>query len=989
MAILTAGNFYWAGYKPAGRHAAQNPDYVYERGTTLFGSALGIDGGVGGCTGYSWNEAGNWYVQLSGFTNDPANPGGFVEGFYYEDATRTPRTDDNVFFSTLTPDDPGIDGFFPASECLFGGITGGDGAGGGTWDSGEGFASGVLGGNLNKIFLEQEYSSFRGASFELGNVFGSTFGQQFLGNSANIKIGGFTSMLGRGTTASLVFTNTDGTTVEFIGNTFMFFNGGTGSPGIPGVGAGGLQTTEEGAGLSAGFTLAANQHFIATTGISGSTFATEALYRGLVRGISSGNLKMIIDGSDFTVSPTNTGVTLIGITQNIPGVGGNIFLTGNLIGFTFGGTADFQSTTDINLLGNTLVGGTGEFVGGTENLTEQPKLSLKTNTLTIRGDSTISLNDSRIDQQLFVLSGAQYNYKNGRINQAIFNRDRIDYLGPAKTAASLLDTEVANSLVISGGGFQREVFDTIEYITIPDGAIDPENYHTPETHPEVGPLEEVTVYFEANNAGATYLNTRYSDSEHNEVNSIAYTGGLASCSSSQGCTMTQGGIGEAQGQLFLGRERQVRNMMPSGRIQSGGIDRALTFTQVAYAAPGSTLETRAHSDLIKSIQWPGYGFSTRESHRLYVKLVGQQSSRTAEYMIYKRMPTPSENPPFPGCSWYCAQNASDDGGFFETMMFADTGRLNLSFDDGGAPLTGMGYPVGERVSGGNSTDTSYRDDTFGQFTEEVFWQEGYESARLMDGYSGTNNADPPEPDGAVIPEGYFLDGEAITATFIRVPALRLGVNDDSDARKPITYVRPTNTIPNVVIDAMRHGNVVLEGAATTLDMKPEHEHQDADKQGRVFINKPLDFNTRLDYTTINLKSYNDSENIAGTKDNNLLILNAGLTIGNLDIGAGTVSVGTNIGDRPITVVKGEMSSKALLKARSETNPSYQGFKIGDDFTGITSNAEGILISHPSADIEFSTGHYVLASFADGNTGADTGFQRPGGAIPVPPGSSKG
>ena len=188
---------------------------------------------------------------------------------------------------------------------------------------------------------------------------------------------------------------------------------------------------------------------------------------------------------------------------------------------------------------------------------------------------------------------------------------------------------------------------------------------------------------------------------------------------------------------------------------------------------------------------------------------------------------------------------------------------------------------------------------------------------------------------------------------------------------------------------MRHGNVVLEGAATTLDMKPEHEHQDADKQGKVFINKPLNFNTRLDYTTINLKSYNDSENIAGTKDNNLLILNAGLTIGNLDIGAGTVSVGTNIGDRPITVVKGEMSSKALLKARSETNPSYQGFKIGDDFTGLTTNAEGILISHPSADIQFSTGHYVLASFADGNTGADTGFQRPGGAIPVPPGSGKG
>ena len=122
----------------------------------------------------------------------------------------------------------------------------------------------------------------------------------------------------------------------------------------------------------------------------------------------------------------------------------------------------------------------------------------------------------------------------------------------------------------------------------------------------------------------------------------------------------------------------------------------------------------------------------------------------------------------------------------------------------------------------------------------------------------------------------------------------------------------------------------------------------------------------------------------GTKTNNLLVLNAGLTIDDLDIGAGTVSVGTNIGDRKITVVKGEMSELAVLKARSESNPSYQGFKIGDDFTGLTSNAEGILISHPAADIQFSTGHYVLASFADGNTGADTGFQRPGGAIPAPP-----
>jgi len=959
MATITAGNFYWTGYKPAGL----DPDFVYERGTTAFGTALSFVGGAGGCTGYSWNEPGNWVVQKSGFTNDPESPGGFIDGFYYEDAPRAPRAGDNVFYTELTPDAPGIYGFFPASECLFGGITGATDAGGGTWEaaSGSGFT-----GNLNKVFVENNYSSSRGATFHLGNVIGSTFGQTFLGNSADIVLRGLTGLFGRGVTTNLIFTNTDGTTVEFLGNTFLnFIHGGTGSAAIS-------------AGISLQVELNENQFFIGTENKSGygSTQATQALYNSLVTGVSSGYLKM--DINTYAV-----GATYFGVTQSIPGVGGNTSLTGgyNPPGANSNGAFFLREVQGISA-GNSPTGAGGAFSGGTDNPIEQPKLVIKTDTLTVRGDSNINFNNTTVDKQAFILSKCQFNYNAGLINQFILNREGIDYLGTPKTSASLLDTNVVNSVVISGGGFQREVFDTVEYITIPDGAIDPENYHTPETHPEVGPLEEVTVYFETNNAGATY---RSYDNPHNEVNSIAYTGGLASCSSYQGCTMTQGGIGEAVGQLFLGRERQVRNMMPSGRMQSGGIDRALSFTQVAYAAPGSTLETRAHSDLIKSIQWPGYGFSTYESHRLYVKLVGQQSSRTAEYMIYKRMPTPAENPPFPGCSWYCAQNASDDGGFFETMMFADTGRLYLSFDDGGAPLTHLGYPVGEQVSGGNSTDTSYRDDSFGQFTEDVFWQEGYESAQLLDGYSGETNAEPPEPDGAVIPEGYFLDGEAITATFIRVPALRLGVNDDSDARKPITYVRPTNTIPNVVIDAMRHGNVVLEGAATTLDMKPEHEHQDANKQGGVFINRPLNFNDRLNYTTINLKSYNDAQNITGTKDNNLLTLNSGLTIGNLDIGAGTVSVGNNIGDRKITVVKGEMSERAVLKARSETNPSYQGFRIGDDFTAITSNAEGILISHPAADIEFSVGHYVLASFADGNTGADSGFQSPGGGgTPLPP-----
>lgn len=77
MAELTAGNFYWTGYKPAG----QNPLYRYTRGNKSFGTALSHQGGAGGCTGYSWNEAGNWVVQSAGFTNDPDNPGGYIEGF--------------------------------------------------------------------------------------------------------------------------------------------------------------------------------------------------------------------------------------------------------------------------------------------------------------------------------------------------------------------------------------------------------------------------------------------------------------------------------------------------------------------------------------------------------------------------------------------------------------------------------------------------------------------------------------------------------------------------------------------------------------------------------------------------------------------------------------------------------------------------------------------------------------------------------------------
>ena len=672
MAELTAGNFYWTGYRSAG----QNPLYRYTRGNKSFGTALSHQGGVGGCTGYSWNEAGNWVVQSAGFTNDPDNPGGYIEGFYYEKASRTPRGTDNIFFSGLSPDDPGINGYYPASECLFGGILGGTYADGGSWETGTGFGPFALDGSALKIFVEDSYSTHRGASFELGNVFGSTFGQSFLGASADIDIRGLTGLFGLTGRMGFQITNFDGTTANFFGNTFYgFTSGGTGNSA---AGFSAESTVMEGH-IAGGF-LQNGDYFVGTDPGStfyGMTHATESLYRSIVTGISNGDVKM-------QISPFINGATSFGLTMNEPGPRGNK---------NFGDFAQLiphgMESRSFILNGGLSAGrdGVTAFRGGTDNKVEQPQLSIKSETLTIRGDASVNLNHSRITKQSFVLSKCQFNYNGGIINQAIFDREDIDYLGKPKTAASILDTEVTNSVVISGGGLQT-------------------------------------------------------------------------------------------------------------RTEAGG-----TYT------------------------------------------------------------------------------GEDD----------------------------------------NNSD-------------------------------GSNTVD----------------------------------RDVSGAR-PVTYVRPTNTIPTVEIDAFRHGNVIIEGAATTLNMKPELPHRNGEgSQGKVFINKPLNDSNRITYSSINLKSFNDAENISGSKDNNLLFLNAGLTIDNLIINAGTVAVGGGIGDRKITVVKGEMSSKAVLKARSETNPSYQGFKIGDDFTGITTNAEGILISHPAANIEFSTGHYVLASFADGNTGADTGFQRPGSAVPIPP-----
>ena len=582
MAELTAGNFYWTGYKPAG----QNPLYKYKRGDKSFGTALSHQGGAGGCTGYSWNEAGNWVVQSAGFTNDPDNPGGYIEGFYYEEAIRTPRGTDNVYFSGLSPDDPGIEGYYPASECLFGGIIGGTFGDGGTWQTGTGFGPNAIAGNALKIFVEDSYSTHRGSSFELGNVFGSTFGQSFLGASADIDVRGLTALFGMTGVMSFTITNFDGTTASFFGNTFYgFTSGGTGNS-AAGFSAG---TGQFYGGLSGGF-IQGDQFFIGTDAGStfyGMTHATESLYKSFRTGISNGSVKM-------QLSAFVQGMTSFGLTMNQPGPRGN-----KLFGDEFGGSA-FRSKRDMLYQGGISAGrdGVTAFRGGTDNKVEQPQLSVKTESLTIRGDASVNLNHSRITKQSFVLSKCQFNYNGGIINQMIFDREDIDYLGKPKTAASLLDTEVTNSVVISGGG----------------------------------------------------------------------------------------------------------------------------------------LQTRS-------------------------------------------------------------------------------------------------------VAGGTFTG-------------------------------------PDDPPG---------DGNSI-------------VDRDVSGARPVTYIRPTNTIPTVEIDAFRHGNVIIEGAATTLNMKPEKTHLGGQsKQGKVFINKPLNDSTRITYSSINLKSFNDAQNIAGTEDNNLLFLNAGLTISNLDIGAGTVAVGNVIG----------------------------------------------------------------------------------------------
>jgi|TARA_R110002020_G_scaffold123284_1_gene279636 hypothetical protein len=647
MATLTAGNFYWAGYKPLGPRTG----YQYVRGNTFHG-----------VSGYNWSATGNWFVKYYGYTGDDSfQEGGYTQGFYFDDAPRVPHEGDNVYFDRLTPDMPGIDGHYPTSECLFGGVTGPrDGTSGGTWENGDGTVTQLVG-NLALIEVSESYANNRGSSFALGNEFGATFGQAYMGVSASVAIAGLAGL--SGSTGTLIFTNSDQSIVKFAGNTAYGYTMASGTIGTAGDMYG-----------RTGYYIIGTEGFTGGPSFTGgSTLASLALHQALVAAITAGDLKMAI--SDWTSTGPVGGTAYpnstptFTLTQGIPGGAGNTEIKGSLMELP-------KETNDaggeIGTAGSAITAGnSGNFSGGTDNDTENP-LNIKSDYLISHGDNPIHFTDSELTRG-FILGSGQFNYNRGSINQLIYDRQSIDYIGPPRTASYLLDTELSNSVVISGGTFQSK--------------------------------------------------TEYDD----------------------------------------------------------------------------------ESD-----------------------------------------------------------------------------------------------------------------------------------------------------------------------TFI--------TTDDVSGTRPITYIRASGNIGTVEVDAFRRGTVRIEGEATTLNVHPEKEHPNGvNYQGVIDIRRPLNFSDRYTYSTIEMKSYNANEAIAGTTLNSRISLNAGLTIDTLNIGAGTVFVGPVVGDREITVVDGSISGRGVLKARSEFNPSYQGFKIGEDFSA---TGEGMLISDPDARIEFSTGHYVLASFSDGNTGADTAFTKPG--TPIPP-----
>jgi hypothetical protein len=212
---------------------------------------------------------------------------------------------------------------------------------------------------------------------------------------------------------------------------------------------------------------------------------------------------------------------------------------------------------------------------------------------------------------------------------------------------------------------------------------------------------------------------------------------------------------------------------------------------------------------------------------------------------------------------------------------------------------------------------------------------------------------------------------------------------ERSADRPVTYIGTSGGASALTVRAFRKGLVQIIGDVTTISSYPEEPYAGNGRGGRTEISRKLDDDTISTITTVNMKAFNDEDMIGGSKTNNEVYLNCGMTLSTLAIDSGTVRVGPDIRDRTITVVDGTISGLGKLLARNPDNVSYSGFKLGgNDFptngaTGGVTLPEGMLVSDPQAEIEFTTGHYVMADFL-GSTSANEAFQKP--IPPIPPGA---
>ena len=452
---ITAANFYWTGPRIMGSYN------FYSRDNSILHRLVGN-------TAFSWDESGNWMIKKAGYTG-----GGNTLGYYFESASRVPHSGDNVFFTRLESQ-PGIPNnhMYPTTECLFGGITGPYGPSGGTWnntDNSSGTAAQV--GYLNLLQVDPSYNRIRNANFVLGNEFGSTFGQSYFGASASIVVQGLTGLSGN--TGNLIFTNTDGSTVEFIGSTFYGYTAGGTYPGPGGV-TGATYGGTFGTRVQEGKWIIGTKPGSMTGGIQGSTWAIVSIFNALRAGISGcgiqdndmscpcglpqyqcggtadGPLKMTITGYTGNTYEWRHGLTFT-LTQNVGGAGGNTRITGSILNplTAWSATAGISTNDPVSGVGNT-----GGFTGGTSSSVAL-QLRVKSDTLTHNSDCPVYLSESGLTRG-FVLRSGQFNYNKGTIKQLVINRRTIDYLGVPQTSAYVTDTEFpSGSVVVSGGTYQN------------------------------------------------------------------------------------------------------------------------------------------------------------------------------------------------------------------------------------------------------------------------------------------------------------------------------------------------------------------------------------------------------------------------------------------------------------------------------------------------------------------------------------------------------